>query len=234
MHQRFFILGLCSLALLLGGCNKRNIDLKTDEQKFSYVLGQQIGQELKNQGAEVDLDVLKMSILDVMEGKESRLSIEEMKKAMQDMRTKMMDKQKLDAAENTVKAQAFLEENKAKEGVVVTDSGLQYTVLKEGEGAIPTEKDKVKVHYKGTLVDGTEFDSSYTRDQPAEFMLNGVIGGWTEALQLMKVGSKYKLFVPPELGYGSRGRPSIPANSVLIFEVELLEILKPDVKPDKK
>lgn len=139
-----------------------------------------------------------------------------------------MKKQQEAAEENKKKGSEYLEKNKSAEGVKVTASGLQYKVEKEGDGKTPVKTDTVKAHYKGTLVDGTQFDSSYDRGQPAEFPVQGVIPGWSEALQMMKVGSKYKLFVPPELAYGASGRPGIPANSVLVFEVELIDIVKAD------
>ncbi len=128
------------------------------------------------------------------------------------------------AKENSKIGEEYLQKNKGKEGIKVTKSGLQYKVLKEGAGIIPKATDVVKVHYRGTLIDGTEFDSSYKRNQPAEFQLNQVIPGWTEGLQLMKVGSKYQLTIPSNLAYGERGNQGIPGNSVLIFEVELLDV----------
>ncbi len=148
-------------------------------------------------------------------------------------------KKQQEAAENNKKKSAeFLEKNKSAAGFKVTASGLQYSVITEGNGATPKKEDTVKCHYTGTLIDGTKFDSSLDRGTPAEFPVAGVIPGWTEALQMMKVGSKYKLVIPPELAYGAQGRPGIPANSVLIFEVELLEIVKaaaaPAAKPAKK
>tara|TARA_Y100000766_G_C18893273_1_gene599627 strand:- start:1818 stop:2333 length:516 start_codon:yes stop_codon:yes gene_type:complete len=171
-----------------------------------------------------------MSINDALAGKESRLKPEEMQEAMMNMRKKMVEERKQKAEENKTSGAKYLEENKAKEGVKVTESGLQYKVLKEGEGAQPKESDTVKVHYKGTLIDGTEFDSSYSRNEPAEFGVGQVIRGWVEGLQLMKVGSKYQFFIPSDLAYGPQGRPSIPPNSVLIFEVELLDIVKEEKK----
>jgi len=138
----------------------------------------------------------------------------------------MMEKQGKLSKETLEAGAKFLEENKKKSGIKTTASGLQYEVLKEGPGPIPKESDTVKVHYRGTLIDGSEFDSSYKRNAPAEFSVAGVIKGWTEALKMMKVGSKWKLYVPSELAYGPQDSPGIPANSVLIFEVELLEIVK--------
>ncbi|MCB1589512.1 MAG: FKBP-type peptidyl-prolyl cis-trans isomerase, partial [Xanthomonadales bacterium] len=141
------------------------------------------------------------------------------------MTEKQGERLKKMAEENKSKGAAFLAENKGKSGIKTTESGLQYQVLRQGNGAKPDANDRVKVHYLGTLIDGTKFDSSYDRETPAEFPLNGVIAGWTEGLQLMPVGSKYKLFIPGDLGYGENGSGPIPPNSTLIFEVELLEIL---------
>ncbi len=136
----------------------------------------------------------------------------------------MIKKQMEKASENSKIGEEYLKKNREKEGVKVTASGLQYKVLKEGTGISPKATDFVKVHYRGTLIDGTEFDSSYKRNQPAEFQLNQVIPGWTEGLQLMKVGSKFQLTIPSSLGYGERGNQSIPGNSVLLFDVELLDV----------
>lgn len=141
-----------------------------------------------------------------------------------------MKKQAEAANKNKEDGAKFLEGNKSQAGVKVTPSGLQYIVMTEGTGKTPTLKDTVKAHYKGTLIDGKQFDSSYDRGQPAEFPVEGVIKGWTEALQMMKVGGKMKLFIPPDLGYGEAARPQIPANSVLVFEVELLEVITPNAK----
>jgi FKBP-type peptidyl-prolyl cis-trans isomerase len=139
----------------------------------------------------------------------------------------MQQKQTATAEKNGAEAEKFLAANKTKEGVKTTESGLQYKVLKEGSGAQPKSSDTVTVNYRGTLPDGTEFDSSYKRGQPASFPVSGVIKGWTEALQLMKVGSKLQLFIPASLAYGEQGRPGIPPNSLLIFEVELMDVKSP-------
>ena len=173
-----------------------------------------------------------MGLKDALEGNKLVLSQAEMKQVydawQKKMRAKQAAKQAAEAAKNLAAGTAFLEANKAKEGVKVLPSGLQYKVVKEGTGNIPTTKDKVKTHYRGTLIDGTEFDNSYKRNRPAEFPVTGVIKGWTEALQLMKEGAKWELYIPANLAYGERGTPGgIPANSTLIFEIELLEIVKP-------
>jgi FKBP-type peptidyl-prolyl cis-trans isomerase FklB len=204
--------------------------LKTEVDKVSYIIGTQLARNFKSQEIEINLEPLMWGLKDVLGGKELALSQEEMQKVytnfQQQMRAKQAAKAAKEAAENLDKGRAFLEQNKAKEGVKVLPSGLQYKVITEGTGAIPTADSKVKTHYRGTLIDGTEFDSSYKRNQPAEFAVKGVIKGWTEALQLMKEGAKWELYVPADLAYGERGRPGIPPNSVLIFEIELLEVVK--------
>jgi len=203
---------------------------KTEQDKVSYIIGTQIAQSIKKQGVEVNLEPLMLGLQDVLEGNTLKLTKAETQKVFaafqQRMRAKQEAERKIQADENLAKGKAFLEANKTKEGVKVLPSGLQYKVIKEGTGEIPTADDKVKTHYRGRLLDGTEFDSSYKRNQPAEFPVKGVIKGWTEALQLMKTGAKWELYIPADLAYGERGRPSIPPNSVLIFEIELLEIVK--------
>jgi FKBP-type peptidyl-prolyl cis-trans isomerase len=210
------------------GCEKKP-KLDNDMSRASYAIGQQIGSNLKNQNLELDKESLAISIKDVLENKPSRLKPEEIQQALTKLQETINARQATAATENAQKGKAFLDTNKAAAGVVTTASGLQMQIVEEGKGKMPTEKDTVKAHYKGALIDGKVFDSSYDRGQPAEFPVNQVIKGWTEALTSMKVGTKAKLFIPPELGYGPNDRPGIPANSVLVFDVELLDIV-----PQKK
>ena len=216
-------LALSAIAALVitTGCDKK---LDTDQRKASYAIGQQISNNLKSQNIDYDPAVVGMALKDVKEGKASRMKPEEMQAALQKLQEDINKKQSEAANKNLENAKAFLEQNKAKEGVKTLPSGLQMIIVSEGKGKTPSLKDTVKAHYKGTLVTGETFDSSYDRGQPAEFPLAGVIKGWQEGLQHLKVGGKAKLFVPPELGYGPSARPGIPANSVLVFDVELLDV----------
>jgi FKBP-type peptidyl-prolyl cis-trans isomerase len=197
----------------------------SDKEKFSYALGVNYGSMFAKQEIDVDVEAMVKAIKDVQAGK-PLMTEEQMRTVLMDAQKKMMEKReakrKADGEVNKKKAEDFLAENKGKPGVLSTPSGLQYKVLSEGAGAKPGSNDTVTVHYKGVLLDGTEFDSSYKRNQPATFGLNGVIKGWTEGLQLMPAGSKYQFFIPPDLAYGEFGRPNIPPNSLLIFDVELL------------
>jgi FKBP-type peptidyl-prolyl cis-trans isomerase FkpA/FKBP-type peptidyl-prolyl cis-trans isomerase FklB len=223
-------------------CSKGgDVKLETQSDRVSYMIGQQLGTGIKNQQIEINPTVIGMSIRHVVEGKESLLSEEEMRKVMEDLQKDMMAKAQSRNEEEAKKGEEnkqtgakFLEENKTKEGVKTTASGLQYKVINQGSGKKPAASDRVKVHYRGTLIDGTEFDSSYARNEPAEFPVNAVIAGWTEALQIMPVGSKYQLFIPSDLAYGASPRPKIPANSVLIFDVEVLDVIASAKSPEKK
>lgn len=197
--------------------------LETNSAKASYAIGFNIGKDLKRQGLDLDPKIIAMGITAALGGQKSPLSEEEIQEVFAAVRAELGQK-KLDANKK------FLEENKAKEGVKVTKSGLQYLVIKEGDGAKPTTDSTVSTHYRGTLLDGTVFDSSFEGDAPAEsdkpvsFGVTQVIKGWTEALQLMKVGGHYRLFIPSELGYGEKGTPGGPIgpNSVLIFDLHLI------------
>ncbi len=204
--------------------------LVTEMDKVSYAIGVQLGTNFKRQGIDIKIEKFVQGLKDATAGNKLELTEQEIQQTMmafsQKMRAKQQEKQKADAVKNLAAGKVFLEANKKKEGVKVLPSGLQYKVIKEGTGKTPTAADKVKTHYRGRLIDGTEFDSSYKRGKPAEFGVKAVIKGWTEALQLMKEGAKWELYIPANLAYGERARPTIPANSTLIFEIELLEIVK--------
>lgn len=206
-------------------------ELKTEKQKISYALGLDLGSYFKGLGEDFDLSAIHQGVKDSYTGEKGLMTTEEaaeiQKKFAVDQRKKQMQKIAEKNTANKDAAEKFLKKNKGKKGVKSTDSGLQYKVIKEGKGDKPTASDTVKVHYKGTLLDGTEFDSSYKRNEPATFRADQVIAGWTEALQLMTVGSKYELYLSPDLAYGDRGAPpAIEPGSMLIFEVELVEIVK--------
>lgn len=221
--------GLVVAAFAMTTACQKKVKLDTDIRKASYAIGQQIGGNLKQQNIDIDTDALAMALKDAMAGK-NEMSKEDMQAAMMKLQELAMKKQTEMADSNAKAGKDYLEKNKSAANVKTTASGLQYIMETEGKGASPKKDDVVKVHYKGTLTNGEQFDSSYDRGQPAEFPVGGVIPGWTEALQLMKVGGKAKLFIPPELAYGPSGRPGIPPNSVLLFDVELIEIVKPAKK----
>jgi FKBP-type peptidyl-prolyl cis-trans isomerase FklB len=222
MKQLIVIFSASLLALPLFG-QEKSTQLKDQKDKVSYSIGLQIGFNLSRQKVDISPEVLASGIKDALAGK-PQLNPDQIKEVMSTFEKDMEQKQKQAGDKNKAEGAKFLEENKKKEGVKTTASGLQYKVLKDGNGAQPKATDTVTVNYRGTLINGTEFDSSYKRGQPATFPVNGVIKGWTEALQLMKVGSKYQLFIPSDLAYGERSvSPDLAANSTLIFEVELLD-----------
>ena len=204
--------------------------LTEQADKLSYSFGQNIGNGLKQQDIEVNLDLLIKGIRDALSGNPSLLTDDEMKETLLAFRKERFAKQaevrKQQAEDNLKEGEAFLAENAKKEGVITLPSGLQYKVITPGTGKTPQATDKVTTHYRGTLIDGTEFDSSYKRDKPTTFGVDRVIAGWTEALQLMKEGAKWQLFIPSDLAYGRRGAPGgqIGPNATLIFEIELLSV----------
>ncbi len=218
--------------LFLGACQSEAGPpaLDTEDQQGSYVVGLQMGGQLAPSDPFFDMDAFLAGLRDGMAGNDPALPPEDLQTILTTFSQKVMAEQnriRSEAAEENAQEGAdFLGENATKDGVTVTESGLQYEVLREGDGAKPGPDDRVRIHYKGTLIDGTQFDSSYDRGEPTTFGVSGVISGFSEGLQLMNVGSHYRLFIPAEIGYGSGGSGQIGPNATLIFEVELLEILE--------
>ncbi|AVF56957.1 UNVERIFIED_ORG: FKBP-type peptidyl-prolyl cis-trans isomerase FklB [Pseudomonas parafulva] len=202
------------------------INLSTDETRVSYGIGRQLGGQLRdNPPPGVSLEAIVAGLTDAFNGADSRVSEADLSASFQVIREVMQAQAAAKAEAAAAAGKQFLADNAKRDGIVTLDSGLQYEALNTGEGAKPSREDQVRVHYHGTLIDGTVFDSSYDRGQPAEFPVGGVIAGWTEALQLMSAGSKWRLYVPSELAYGAQGVGSIPPHSVLVFDVELLDVL---------
>ena len=225
--QWIAVLGILVLVSQVEG--KENVVLKNKKDKISYVIGTDIGSNLKKQSIDVDPDILMKGIKDGLSGAKSLLTEQEVLEITTAFQKEIIAKQeelnKKLGEKNKKEGEAFLAENKKKEGVKTLTSGLQYKVIKTGTGKKPKLTDTVTTQYRGTLIDGTEFDSSYRRGQPASFPVNGVIPAWTEALQLMEEGAKWQLFVPSNLAYGDRGAGrQIGPNATLIFEVELISI----------
>ncbi len=222
------VLGILLLAFHAGA--EEQAALKSKKDKVSYGIGADIARNMKVQSIDIDPDLVARGMKDVLSGGKTLMSEEEIKETLTALRQEVMARQaeelKKIGEKNKKEGEAFLEENKKKEGVKTLPSGLQYKVITEGTGKTPKATDTVTVNYRGTLVNGTEFDSSYKRGQPATFPVNGVIPGWTEALQLMKEGAKWQLFIPSGLAYGERGAGGgiIGPNSVLIFDVELISV----------
>jgi len=203
--------------------------LKNEKDKVSYSIGVDIGARMKKQSIDVDMDILARGLKDAYSGSKTLMTEQEVHETLaayqKEMMAKQQERMKIMGEKNKKEGEAFLAANKKKEGVITLPSGFQYKAIKEGTGKTPKATDTVTVNYRGTLIDGTEFDSSYKRGQPATFRVNGVIAGWTEALQLMKEGSKWELFIPANLAYGERGAgAAIGPNAVLIFEVELISV----------
>ena len=194
-------------------------------QRLSYIVGENLAHQLKNDGLTIDTEALVLAVTDVMAGNPSRLSDAEKRSAVEQIQKESQERQMAAHAKNKADGEAYLAENATKEGVTTTESGLQYKQLVAGNGAKPTTQDRVKVHYHGTLIDGTVFDSSYARGEPIVFPVTGVIAGWVEGLQLMNVGSKFELTIPSNLAYGASGSgPVIGPDATLVFQVELLDI----------
>ncbi len=216
----FFLLFTASI------CLAQQTRLVTEKNRISYSIGLNIGKSFKAQSLDVDLDTLMKGIKDGFLGKKPLMTDQEIAATMKALRTKMMEVQKKQMAAMVMKGEQFLAKNKKRKGVVALPSGLQYEIIRSGKGAKPNLDDTVVTHYKGTLLNGDVFDSSYSRGNPATFPVKGVIAGWTEALQLMKTGAKWKLYVPSNLAYGARGAAGgkIGPNATLIFDIELLEI----------
>jgi FKBP-type peptidyl-prolyl cis-trans isomerase FklB len=253
--KKFSILAFSLALVIFGACGKaagesaakplKVEDLNNQKKKVSYAIGLDIGKNFKARAMDIDMEILIQGLRDAQGSGQPLLSPEEIQKTMtqfqQDMMKAEQEKRKNEdikklaqAPVNKAKEEAFLKENAQKPGIKTTASGLQYKVISTGTGPLPKLTDTVKVHYRGTLLDGTEFDSSYKRNEPAVFPLNGVIKGWTEALQLMKTGSKWQIFIPSSLAYGEQGAGQvIGPNATLIFEVELIAIEKPQTEAKK-
>lgn len=217
--------------VLVAGCANAggDITLKNEKDKVSYSIGLNIGGNFKSQSVDINTDILIKGIKDALSGGKPLMTEKEIQETMtafqKEMTTKQAERTKALTETNKKDGEAFLAANKGKDGVKTTSSGLQYKIIKDGNGQTPKTTDTVTVNYRGTLIDGTEFDSSYKRGEPASFPLNGVIPGWTEALQMMKVGSKWQLFLPSAIAYGERGSGrGIGPNAALVFEVELLSV----------
>lgn len=233
MKKNLLIAVLILPFFLFSGCKEQKetklTELKTPAEKLGYALGSDIGQSFKKNEMDIDTKAFYQGFEDGVSEAKLLLTPEEIREIQQaaiaEMKNKMAQKQKEIAEKNKKEGEAFLAENAKKEGVTTTASGLQYEVITEGTGAIPVATDRVQVNYSGKLIDGTEFDSSYKRGKPSTFAVKGVIPGWTEALQLMKTGSKWRIFVPSTLAYKERGAgKTIGPNSTLIFEIEVVSI----------
>ncbi|WP_225741734.1 FKBP-type peptidyl-prolyl cis-trans isomerase [Halospina sp. K52047b] len=234
--QRSTIAGAC-LMLAVGCSAESDVNLESEDQRLGYAMGKLFADRIQQDMQDLDSDAFIAGVRDSMEGNEARLSDEEIQEAVSNYQKRLQDEAAGnnsgqqggtssggDAEDNLAASRAFLEENRQRDGVKTTESGLQYKVIEEGDGESPAENDRVTVHYTGELIDGTVFDSSRERGEPATFGLQQVIPGWTEGLQLMDEGDRYRLYIPPEMAYGENGPPSIGPNQALIFDVELIEV----------
>jgi FKBP-type peptidyl-prolyl cis-trans isomerase FklB len=228
--MKFRMLAVLGMIFLASQVNAgENLVLKSQKDKMSYIIGMDLGKNFQRQAIDIDADILAQGIKDGVSGAKGLLSEQEIKETLAAFQAEMMAKQadlaKSRGEKNKKEGEAFLAENQKKEGVKTLPSGLQYKVIQPGTGNSPKLTDEVTAHYRGTLIDGTEFDSSFRRGKPETLPVNGVIPGWTEALQLMQVGAKWQLFVPSSLAYGERGAgQNIGPNATLIFEIELISI----------
>jgi FKBP-type peptidyl-prolyl cis-trans isomerase FklB len=224
------LIAILSVTLLFGICRAGDkLDMTDERVKLSYSVGYQVGGDFKRQGLDINPEMLLKGVQDSLLGKEPLMTPQEIRSTLAEVQKTVAaaqnQKNKAQVEKNLAEGRVFLAENAKKAGVKTLPSGLQYKVIKEGFGAMPIATDTVTVHYRGTLIDGTEFDSSYSRGKPATFGVGRVIAGWTEALQLMKAGARWQLFIPPDLAYGEKGAGSkIPPNSTLIFDVELISV----------
>ncbi len=222
------IIALALPVLLITGSVQAQ-DLDSENGKLSYAVGWDFGENLKRMSGELDVDSVIAAIRDNTAGRESQVSPEEMGTLLTALQQKLRQEQleafQALAAENQAKSEEFLEENKTKTGIVVMPSGVQYRVIDEGTGSRPTMDSKVRVHYRGSKMDGLEFDSSFARGVPEEFTVNAVLKGWQEVLPLMKQGSTWQVFIPPELAFGQRGNPPVGPNEALMFDLKLVEVI---------
>lgn len=232
-HSRGFVTaGLILISVAACSAESSTSDvaasLESDDQKVSYGIGRSVGQGLVPMAERIDLDALTRGVRDALNESDPAIPADELQSIMQAFQLELMQVSQLarvaEAEVGSAEADLFMARNGTREGVTTTESGLQYEVLTQGTGPLPGPEDRVTVHYRGTLADGTQFDSSYDRGEPTTFGVQGVITGFSEGLRMMPVGSKYKLFIPPDIGYGARGSGPIPPNSALIFELELLAI----------
>ena len=237
MKTTVWTLMIClgTAAMLSAGCKTNSSNSKTlsdEKARVSYAFGMSMAHSLQRPGIEVEPDLVVRGVKDMLTGRLTLLTPEQAQATLREFIAEQSKKRAELAAKNAAEAQAFLATNKNNPGVVTTTNGLQYRVITNGTGDLPTRYDTVTVNYRGTLLDGTEFDSSFKRGQPAKFPVKGIIPGWTEALEKMNVGSRWQLFVPPQLAYGAQGRPGIPPNALLVFEMDLLATHHEDLSSD--
>ena len=219
-----------SILTLFGTGSVLAQDLTTDKSKLSYAVGWDIGADIARRGAEFDVEALILAIRDTVAENDPKVDVEEMRNLLTALQTKVREEQveafQVLADENQAKSETFLAENMSKTGIVVLPSGVQYRVIEEGDGPRPSLTSSVKVHYRGSKMDGREFDSSFARGTPEEFTVDSVLRGWQEVLPLMKQGSTWQIFVPPELAFGARGNPPVGPNEALMFDLKLVEIIQ--------